>query len=267
VSGRLQNKVALITGAGAIGPGWGNGRSEAVLFASEGASVFAVDRDLSALVETTEKIDAAGGTHAVGAFDVTDSGSVKAMVDACVERFGRIDILVNNVGGGGPIGGPVELSEEEWERQLKLNLTSIFLTCKHVLPIMEANGGGSIVNTSSSAAIRWTGQAQVAYAAAKAGVIAFSKIVAVQYAARKIRVNTVIPGQMHTPLVSSRLARNLAGGDLEALLAKRAARIPAGFMGDGRDIANAALYLASDEARFVTGTELIVDGGMTSRCD
>jgi NAD(P)-dependent dehydrogenase (short-subunit alcohol dehydrogenase family) len=142
----------------------------------------------------------------------------------------------------------------------------VYLTCKHVLPVMEAQRSGAIVNTASTSGIRWTGAAQVGYAASKAGVIQLSRVVAVEYADRGIRVNTVVPGQLHTPMVEARLAGQRAGGDVDALLAQRLARIPLGFMGDGRDTANAAVYLASDEARFVTGTEIVVDGGMTARC-
>jgi NAD(P)-dependent dehydrogenase (short-subunit alcohol dehydrogenase family) len=136
-----------------------------------------------------------------------------------------------------------------------------------VLPILIAKGGGAIVNIASASGIRWTGSAQVAYAATKAGVIQLSKVVAVQHAAQGVRVNTVVPGQLHTPMVEARLAGQRTGGDVEALLATRQARIPLGFMGDGRDTASAVLFLASDEARFITGTELVVDGGMTARCD
>ena len=132
---------------------------------------------------------------------------------------------------------------------------------------MEKQGSGVIVSVASASGLRWTGAAQVAYAATKAGVIQFSRVVAVQYATKGIRVNTVIPGQLHTPMVEARLAKQRAGGDVEALLRQRQARIPLGFMGDGRDTANAALFLASDEARFITGTEIVVDGGMTARCD
>jgi NAD(P)-dependent dehydrogenase (short-subunit alcohol dehydrogenase family) len=198
--------------------------------------------------------------------DATDGASVAAMVEACRTHFGRIDILVNNVGGSAA-GGPVELTEGAWDAQVDYNLKSVFLTCKYVLPVMEAQRSGAIVNTSSASAIRWTGAAQVAYAATKAGVIQFSRVVAVQYASKGIRVNTVIPGQLHTPMVEARLAGQRTGGDVEALLKERVARIPLGFMGDGRDTANAVLFLASDEARFITGTEIIVDGGMTARCD
>jgi NAD(P)-dependent dehydrogenase (short-subunit alcohol dehydrogenase family) len=136
-----------------------------------------------------------------------------------------------------------------------------------VLPVMEKQKSGSIINVASTSGISFTGSAQVGYAATKAGVIQLSRVVAVQYAARGIRVNSVVPGQLHTPMVEARLAKQRAGGDVEALLQQRLARIPAGFMGDGRDTANAALFLASDEARFVTGTEIVVDGGMTARCD
>jgi NAD(P)-dependent dehydrogenase (short-subunit alcohol dehydrogenase family) len=132
---------------------------------------------------------------------------------------------------------------------------------------MEKVGGGAIVNTASTSALRWTGSAQVAYASSKAAIIQFSRVTAVEYARKNIRVNTVVPGQMHTPMVEVRLAGQRSGGNVDALLQSRLARIPIGFMGDGRDTAHAALFLASDEARFVTGTEIVVDGGMTARCD
>ena len=198
--------------------------------------------------------------------DVTDAKAVASMVDACLAAYGRIDVLVNNVGGSAA-GGPVELTLAGWESQIDHNLTSVFLACKYVLPVMVRQNGGVIVNTSSSSGIRFTGSPQVGYAASKAGVIQFSRVVAVQYAKHGIRVKTVIPGQMHTPMVEARLAKQRAGGDVEALLKQRVSRIPLGFMGDGRDTAYAALFLASDEARFVTGTEIVVDGGMTARCD
>jgi NAD(P)-dependent dehydrogenase (short-subunit alcohol dehydrogenase family) len=139
--------------------------------------------------------------------------------------------------------------------------------CKRVIPVMEAKGAGAIVNIASTSGIRWTGAAAVGYAAAKAGVIQFGRVVGVEYAKKGIRINSVLPGQLHTPLVDAVLARNQSGGDVETLLARRQARIPIPFMGDGRDTANAALFLASDEARWVTGTEIIVDGGMSARCD
>jgi NAD(P)-dependent dehydrogenase (short-subunit alcohol dehydrogenase family) len=265
-SRRLDGKVAIVTGAGCVGPGWGNGRAAATIFAGEGARVFAVDVAAEPMAETVARIGEVGGEVVTHLCDVTDGAAVQAMVAACVERFGRIDILVNNVGGSAP-GGAAEMSEDAFATQLDFNLKSVFLACKHVIPVMAAQGGGAIVNTASVSALRWTGAAQVAYASAKAAIIQFSRVTAVQYASQGIRVNTVVPGQMHTPMVEARLAGQRAGGDVDALLRSRVARIPLGFMGNGRDTAYAALFLASDEARFVTGTEIVVDGGMTARCD
>jgi NAD(P)-dependent dehydrogenase (short-subunit alcohol dehydrogenase family) len=262
---RLQGKVAIVSGAGSVGPGWGNGRATAVRFAEEGALVLAADLDTGRLEETVARARAGGGTIETCACDVTDSASVAAMVATCVERFGRLDILVNNVGGSAA-GGPVEMSEEVWDAQVDFNLKSVFLGCKHALPVMERQGAGVIINLASTSGMRWTGAAQVAYAATKAAVIQLSKVVAVQYAPKGIRVNTVVPGQLHTPMVEVRLAGQRSGGDVEALLKTRQGRIPLGFMGDGTDTANAILFLASDEARFITGTEIVVDGGMTVRC-
>jgi NAD(P)-dependent dehydrogenase (short-subunit alcohol dehydrogenase family) len=262
VMGRLEGKVAIVSGAGSVGPGWGNGRATAVRFAQEGAKVFGVDKDQEKLKETIQK----AGAITAHICDLLDSAQVTKMVEACVSAFGRIDILVNAIGGSAP-GGPVEMSEETWDAQFDFNLKSVFLGCKHVLPVMERQGAGAIVNISSSSGIRFTGAHQIAYSASKAGVIQFSRALAVQVAPKGIRVNTVVPGQLHTPMVEARLARQRAGGDVEALLGQRVKRIPLGFAGDGRDTANAALFLASDEARFVTGTEIVVDGGMTVRCD
>ena len=266
MSGRLQNRIAIVTGAGSVGPGWGNGRATCVRFAEEGAKIFAIDRDPDKTAETVERVTAVGGEIVTYQCDVTSNESVAAMVKACVDRFGRIDVLVNNVGGSAH-GGPVDMPEEVWDAQVDYNLKSVFLACKHVLPIMERQKSGAIVNVASTSGIRFTGAFQVGYAATKAGVIQLSRVVAVQYAAKGIRVNTVVPGQLHTPMVEARLARQRAGGDVKALLEQRQKRIPIGFMGDGRDTANAALFLASDEARFITGTEIVVDGGMTVRCD
>lgn len=266
MSPRFENKVAIVTGAGCVGAGWGNGRAIAVRLAEEGARVLAVDRDRARLEETLELAGEARASITPWLCDVTGSESVAAMAAACLETYGTIDILVNNVGGSAA-GGPVELAEETWNLQVDVNLKSVFLTCKHVLPTMLAKGAGAIVNISSTSGLRWTGSAQVAYAATKAGVIQMSRVIAVQHAAQGVRVNSVVPGQLHTPMVETRLAKQRAGGNVDALLAQRQKRIPLGFMGDGRDTASAVLFLASDEARFITGTELIVDGGMTARCD
>ena len=177
---------------------------------------------------------------------------------------GEVDAIV---GKAEAAGGVAELSEDAWDTQMEYNLKTAFLGCRHAIPVMIAQGGGAIVNIASASGTRWSGSAQVGYATSKAGVIQFSRVTAVQYANKGIRVNTVVPGQLHTPMVEARLAKQRTGGDIDALLKSRVERIPLGFMGDGRDTANAALFLASDEARFVTGTEIIVDGGMVARCD
>ena len=266
MAGRLMGKIAIITGGGSVGPGWGNGRAAAVRFAEEGATVVVTDIRTDAMAETERHLSAISRNYALEQCDVTDGSAVERLVSSTLSRFGRIDILVNNVGGSAR-GGAVELTEEDWLIQLNFNLTSVFLACKHVLPAMIAQNGGAIVNTASTSGLRWTGSAQVAYAAAKAGVIQFSRVTAVQYAPHNIRVNTVVPGQMHTPMVEARLAHQREEGHVEGLLRKRQGRIPLPFMGDGRDTANAALFLASDEARFITGTEVVIDGGMSVRCD
>ena len=263
---RFESKVAIVTGAGCVGPGWGNGRAMAVRLAEEGAQVLAVDRNPELLAETLERAGVARAQMATCVCDVTQAHSVQGMVEQALALFGRIDILINNVGGSAA-GGPVEMSEEVWDSQVDVNLKSVFLTCKPVLPHMKAQRSGAVVNVASTSGLRWTGSAQVAYAATKAGVIHLSRVVAVQHAPDGIRVNTVVPGQLHTPMVEVRLAKQRTGGDVQGLSAQRLQRIPLGFMGDGRDTASAALFLASDDARFVTGTELVVDGGMTARCD
>jgi NAD(P)-dependent dehydrogenase (short-subunit alcohol dehydrogenase family) len=270
MTARMKNKVVLVTGAGSVGPGWGNGRAIAVRMVQEGAKVMALDMEASRLEETIQLGQQAQNQHQ-GEIEamtchVTQAASVQDAVEATLNRFGRIDVLVNNVGGSAA-GGPVEMSEEVWDAQIDHNLKSVFLMCKHVLPHMLQQGAGNVVNMASTSGIRWTGSAQVAYAATKAAVIQMGRVMAVQYAKQGIRVNTVVPGQLHTPMVETRLAKQRTGGDVQALLAQRQARIPLPFMGNGQDTANAVLFLASDEARFITGTEIIVDGGMSVRCD
>jgi NAD(P)-dependent dehydrogenase (short-subunit alcohol dehydrogenase family) len=267
----LEGKVAFVTGAGSVGEGWGNGKATAVLFARQGATVFGVDINEGALADTSAVMEKeARRLWSARRCDMTASAEVKASVDECLERFGRIDILVNNVGGSAP-GDPVSMTEEEWEAQLDLNLKTAFLGCKHVLPVMERQferdgKGGAIVNLASIGAVSFQvgGRVSVAYAAAKAGVMAFSRSVAIAYVRRGIRVNTVVPGVMHTPLVETRLVRQLGAGDAQSLIAKRNASVPIGRMGDAWDVAHAVLFLASEEARYITATEIVVDGGMTA---
>jgi NAD(P)-dependent dehydrogenase (short-subunit alcohol dehydrogenase family) len=261
----LTGKVALVTGAGSVGPGWGNGKATAVLLARQGAQVFLVDINQEAVAETQAIIESEGNHCAATTCDMLDADSVKAMVERCMAQFGRIDILVNNVGGSEP-GDAVSQSEEAFDRQIDFNLKTAFLGCKYVIPHMEAQGKGAIVNLSSIAGIRnfRGGRANVAYSAAKAAVIQFSRSTAGTFASKHIRCNTVIPGLMHTPLVEYRLTRQLGKNDAEALIADRHAQVPMGKMGTAWDVAHAVLFLASDEAVYITGTEILVDGGMAA---
>ena len=260
----LAGKVALVTGVGSVGTGWGNGKATATLLARQGASVFGIDVNDEAAAETRAIIEGEGGTCAVLHADMTDAASVASAFAACAERFGGLDILVNNVGGSHP-GGAADMPEEVWDRQIDFNLKTAFLGCKHAVPLMEARGGGAIVNLSSIAGLRMlAGRAHIAYSAAKAGVIGLSKSVAIQGAKSGIRCNTVVPGLMHTPLVEARLLGQLGANDAQALIARRNAQVPMGRMGDAWDVAYAVLFLVSDEARYVTGQEIVVDGGMAA---
>jgi NAD(P)-dependent dehydrogenase (short-subunit alcohol dehydrogenase family) len=261
---RLKNRVAIVTGAGSVGPGWGNGKATAVLFAREGAKVYAVDINLNAATETKVMIDQEGGSCTVQKVDVSKSEEVKTMVDRCIETYGRIDILHNNVGIV-VVGGPVETSEETWNRVLAINLTSMFLTCKYVLPHMEKQGGGVITNISSIAAIRYTGVPYVTYYATKAGILGLTQGIALQYAGKNIRANAILPGLMNTPMIVEPLKGVYAAGDVEKMIDIRNHQCPTGKMGDAWDVAHAALFLASDEARYITGAQIVVDGGITCK--
>lgn len=261
---RLSGKTALVVGAGSVGPGWGNGKATAVLFAREGARVFCVDVNPAAAAETVKIIRDEGGEAEAFQADVSKPAEIAGFVEACVSRYGRIDVLDNNVGLA-EVGGVVELDEAVWDRMFQVNLKSCFLAMKHVIPVMERQGGGSIVNISSIASIRYTGVPYATYYATKAAMNHLSRTTAVEYAARNIRVNCVLPGLMKTPMVekSSGLAKTYADGDVEAMWKARDAQVPMGHMGTAWDVAHAALFLASDESRYVTGLDLVVDGGVT----
>ena len=266
----LTGKVAIVAGAGSVGPAdskiCGNGKATAILFARQGASVMLLDINEAAMAETRTMIEREGGTCATHRCDMTVAADVEAMVQLCLDRFKRIDILVNNVGGSAP-GDPVSMTEEIWDRQIDFNLKTAFLGCKYVLPVMIQQAKGAIVNIASVAGMRndfLSGRSHVGYSASKAGVIQLSRSVAGTYAKQGIRVNTVVPGLMHTPLVEYRLAQTVGGNDPQKLIDARNAAVPMGHMGDAWDVAHAVLFLVSDEARFITGTEIIVDGGSTA---
>lgn len=262
--GRVAGKVALVIGAGSVGEGWGNGKAAAVLYAREGAKVMAVDVDKGAAEVTRGLVADEGGDCLAVQANATNAADVSRIVDECVAAYGRIDILHNNVGGSVP-GGPVEMTEEDWDANIDFNLKSVFLSCKYALPVMERQGGGAIVNISSVAGFTHYGSDLIAYRAAKSGLVQFTRGVALQYARKGIRANTVVPGLMNTPLVLQRVVGQYGGGDAEATIARRDAMCPMGHMGDAWDVAYAALYLASDEAKYVTAAEIFVDGGFRAR--
>jgi len=261
---RLKDKVAIVTGAGSAGPGWGNGKAAAVLFAREGAKIFAVDINLAAAGETKGIIEEEGGDCTTCHADVSKSDDVKKMIQKCIERYEKIDILHNNVGIV-DVGGVVEASEESWDRVMAINLKSQFLTCKYIIPHMENQGGGAIVNVSSVAAIRYTGIPYISYAASKGAILQLTQNIALEYAEKNIRANAILPGLMNTPMITEPLKDVYADGDIERMIEIRDAQCPTKKMGDAWDVAYAALFLASDEARYITGTQLVVDGGLTCK--
>lgn len=258
---RLKDRVALVIGAGSSGPGWGNGKAAAVLYAREGASVFCVDRNLAAAEETAGIIAEEGGTATAHQADVAKGDEVAALVACCLDRHERIDVLHNNVGIIDP-GNPEQLSEEQWDRLMAINVKSIYLTCRHILPIMTRQGGGSIVNISSIASTHSLGYSCISYSASKGAVNAFSRDIALNYGPKGIRCNTILPGLMNTPLIHKGNVTEVYGST-EAMVKQRDALVPLGHMGDAWDVAWASVFLASDEAKFITGIELVVDGGIT----
>ena len=226
--------------------------------------MLAVDINLAAVEETRSIIAEEGGVCEVQQTDVTNAAQVEAMVERCLNIFGRIDILHNNVGIV-EVGGPVEASEESWDRVCAVNLKSMLLTCKSVLPHMEKQGGGAIVNISSVTAIRYLGVPYVSYSSTKAAIVQLTQSVALQYAEKNIRANSILPGLMNTPMIVEPLKDAYASGDVEKMIEVRNQQCPTKKMGDAWDVAYAALFLASDEAKYITGTQLVVDGGLTCK--
>ncbi len=255
----LKGKVALVLGAGSSRPGLSIGKATSIAFGRAGAAVVAVDVDDEAAAAVADEIRSEGGTCEPVSADVTDSALLKRAVDAAMARFGRIDILHNNVGVA-HVGGPVEMTEETWLASMRLNVGSAFLSCKHVLPIMEAQGGGAITNVSSISGMRWVGVPMIAYSSFKAALNNFTQNVALQYAPKGIRANVVIVGRMDTPILRASLG-HLYEND-EALIADKSSICPTGKLGEPWDVAAASIYLASDAAKYVTGVLLPVDGGV-----
>ena len=263
---RLAGKIAVIVGAGqSPGEGMGNGRATALRFAGEGAKVLAVDRNLASAEETAAMVAAEGGECVPYEADVTKEATLAAAIASARSRWGRIDILHNNVGvsisgGDAPL---LEISEETFDRISAINLRGTIMACKHVLPIMRAQRDGAIVNISSIAA--WAQYPYVAYKVTKAALIAFTQQLAIQNAPYGVRANAILPGLMDTPMAVDTRVR-ASGRSRAEVAAERDAQVPLrGRMGNAWDVANAALFLASDEARFITGVALPVDGGALVR--
>jgi NAD(P)-dependent dehydrogenase (short-subunit alcohol dehydrogenase family) len=250
---RLENKVALITGAGG-----GIGGESALLFASEGAAVVVVDVSDEHGEDTVRRVRAAGGRAAYVHADVSLSADCENMVRFAETTYGRLDVLFNNAGiMDGRDDDAITTSEEVWDRTLAINLKGVFLGCKHGIPALRRAGGGSIVNTASFVALMGAATAQLAYTASKGGVVAMSRELAVIHARERIRVNALCPGPLKTELLMKFL-------DTEAKKQRRLVHIPMGRFGEAREMAQAALFLASDESSYLTGSEFVVDGGITA---
>lgn len=259
MTGRLANKTAIIVGAGQTpGATIGNGRAMSVLFAREGAQVMCVDRRLDSAEETVRMITGEGGTAFAFEADVTRTADCAAIARESLAQMGRIDILVNNVGTGRGDAPPHAIEEDAWDRIMDINLKSMAMTIRHVLPAMRQQKAGAILNISSLAAI--AGHHMVTYEVSKMAVNRLTTVVAAGNAKHNVRCNVIMPGLMDTPMAIAGIAA-ASGKSEETLRAERNLRVPMGQMGTGWDTAYAALFLCSDEARFITGAVLPVDGG------
>jgi NAD(P)-dependent dehydrogenase (short-subunit alcohol dehydrogenase family) len=253
MAGRLQDKVAIVTGAGSRGTGVGNGKAASLLFAREGAKVCLVDNVLARAKETLAEIEKEGGEAFAIAGDVSKDGDCKHIVDACVMRFGKVDILHNNVGIDPGVVSVVDVDEKTWDEVMNVNVKSMMFMSKHAIPVMAQNGGGAILTVSSISALRPRGLTP--YTTSKQAVIGLTQAMAVDHAPQGIRVNCIAPGPVFTPMVAEHMTPERR--------AQRAKASPLGTEGTAWDIGWAAVYLASDEARWVTGQVLVVDGGTT----
>ena len=264
MAGRLENKVAIVVGAGQTpGDTMGNGRAISILFAREGAKVMLVDRRLGSAEETGALIAKEGGEAFAFQADATRPEDCRRIPEKCLEKYGRIDILVNVVGIGTGDRRTLKINEEDWDRIFEVNVKTMFMTCKHVVPIMMNQESGSIINISSVAAV--AGNATVAYKASKAGVNALTQSIAMRYAGHGIRANALMLGLMETPMAIEGISQAV-GMSKEELIRQRNANVPLkGGMGSAWDTAYAALFLASDEARFITSVMLPVDGGQSGK--
>ena len=258
----LDGKTAIVTGCGSEGEGWGNGRAIATLLARQGAKVIGTDLNYKAAKNTQDFILKENNKCEIHEVNMSNKKDVEAFFKNVTNQHQKINILVNNVGRSEP-GDPEVMDYDVWREQFSTNLDTAFFAIKQIIPIMKKVGGGSIVNISSVAGMRYVGKPQVGYSASKAALMQMTKTTAIIHAENKIRLNCVVPGLMHTPLVE-RLANKYADGKYEEFVKTRNNQVPMKKMGSSFDVANAVLFLASDEAKYITGTEIVVDGGLTA---
>ncbi|KAJ6006037.1 short chain type dehydrogenase [Penicillium sp. IBT 35674x] len=260
----LKDQIAVVIGAGQAGSPdskfWGNGAAISKVLSRSGAKIIACDINLQAAQQTASRIQNDGGACEAIQLNATSHTEINQVINHVLQKHGRIDILVNNVGGTAT-GDPATMTEEAWDAQIQLNLKSVFLSCNAVLPIMEKQGSGAIINNASIAGMRYLGKPQVAYASAKAAVIHFTKVTGIMYAGRGVRVNSVAPGMMYTPLLE-KLGNSVLAEEREIHKRITDHNVPLGSMGDAFDVANVVAFLASRVSRYVTGQNVVVDGGL-----
>lgn len=260
----LSGRVVFVAGAGSAGPGWSIGRASSVTYARQGARVCVVDRDAASAAETTALIHAEGGSAETFVGDVAIEADVTRLFAQAREHFGGIDVLHHNVGIG-KTGGPMETSAEDLDRIYSVNVRSMLLAMQQVLPGMVERGRGAIIAISSVAGMRYLGYPHLAYGVTKAAVTQLTRQVAQQYAPHGIRANTVVPGLIDTPRIATTVAKMFSDTSLDEARLARARQVPMGRMGTAWDVAHACAFLASDAAAYITGTELVVDGGITGK--
>jgi NAD(P)-dependent dehydrogenase (short-subunit alcohol dehydrogenase family) len=263
---RLADKIALVGGAGSSGPGWSIGKATCVTLARQGAAIIAVDNSLEAAHDVCREIEAIGGRCIAVQADVSDPEGMDAAINCGLQQYGGIDVYIANAGIG-KIGGIMQTEVADFDRIHNVNINSLLIAARRVVPLMIERGGGSIVTVSSVAALRYLGYSHLAYGVTKAALIQFTRSIAHEYAAQGIRANTVVPGLIDTPRVQKNVGKAYSGqGDADEVRKKRAQQVPMQRMGTAWEVANAIAFLASDEASYITGTELLVDGGLTGKC-
>ena len=260
----LTDRVIFVSGGGSAGPGWSIGRASCVTYARLGAKVCVVDRDQASAEETTKIILEEGGTAKSFIGDVSEENEVKRLFGEARKAFGPIDALHHNVGIG-KVGGPMETSAEDFDRIHKVNVRSLLLSAQEVLPEMTSRGTGNIIAISSVAGMRYLGYPHLAYSVTKAANTQFIRMIAQQYADKGIRANTVIPGLIDTPRIAHTVAKMFSENSIDEARAARDKQVPMGRSGTAWDVAHACAFLVSDAAAYITGTELVVDGGLTGK--